>query len=61
LSQQAQRYFAEVNHEIPVVKGVEPPEGMPTADQLTVPGLDVRQLKDLDSTRGLLTKLGIVM
>jgi iron(III) transport system substrate-binding protein len=61
LSKTAQRYFAEVNHEIPVVKGVEPPEGMPTADQLTVPDLDVRQLEDLDSTRELLTKLKIIM
>src|SRR6266540_4357266 len=56
LSQTAQRYFAEVNLEIPLVNGVKPPEGVPTADELTVPGLDVRQLEDLDDTRELLTE-----
>jgi iron(III) transport system substrate-binding protein len=60
LSQTAQRYFAEVNLEIPVVEGVEPPEGTPTADELAVPGLDVRQLEDLDDTRELLTEVGII-
>ncbi len=60
LSQTAQRYFAEVNLEIPLVNGVKPPEGVPTADELTVPGLDVRQLEDLDDTRELLTEVGII-
>lgn len=51
LSQTAQRYFAEVNLEIPLVEGVEPPEGAPTAADLIVPDLDVRQLEDLEGTR----------
>jgi iron(III) transport system substrate-binding protein len=61
LSPTAQQYFAEVSLEIPFLEGVEPPEGTPTADQLTVPGLDVRQLEDLDSTRDLLREVGIIM
>src|SRR6266545_4516407 len=43
-----------------IIKGVKPPEGVPTADELTVPGLDVRQLEDLDDTRELLTEVGII-
>jgi len=61
LSRTAQRYFAEVNLEIPLVEGIEPPEGTPTADELIVPGLDVRQLEDLQGTRELLKEVGIIM
>jgi iron(III) transport system substrate-binding protein len=61
LSKKAQQYFAEVNLEIPLVEGVEPPEGTPTADELIVPGLDVRQLEDLQGTRELLREVGIIM
>jgi iron(III) transport system substrate-binding protein len=61
LSQKAQQYFAKVSNEIPVVNGVKPPKGMPTADRLTIPGFDVRRLEDLESTRKLLTGLGIIM
>jgi iron(III) transport system substrate-binding protein len=61
LSPTAQQYFAEVSREIPLVKGVEPPEGTPTADELTVPGLDMQQLENLQSTRELLTEVGIIM
>jgi iron(III) transport system substrate-binding protein len=48
------------NVEIPVVEGVQPPEGMPTADELAVPDLDVRQLEELDGARRLLTEVGII-
>jgi iron(III) transport system substrate-binding protein len=61
LSQTAQQHSAEVHLEIPFVEGVEPPEGAPTADELIVPDLDVRQLEDLKSTRELLTEVGIIM
>jgi iron(III) transport system substrate-binding protein len=61
LSPTAQQYFAEVNLEIPLVEGVEPPEGTPTADELIVPDLDVQQLEDLQGTRELLTEVGIIM
>jgi iron(III) transport system substrate-binding protein len=61
LSPTAQQYFAEVNLEIPFVEGVEPPAGAPTADELTVPNLDLRQLEDLQSTRELLREVGIIL
>jgi iron(III) transport system substrate-binding protein len=48
------------NVEIPVVEGVQPPEGMPTADELAVPGLDVRQLEELEGARRMLTKVGVI-
>jgi iron(III) transport system substrate-binding protein len=61
LSKKAQQYVAEVNLEIPLVEGVEPPEGTPTADELTVPNLDARQLEDLQGTRELLKEVGIII
>jgi len=61
LSPAVQQHQAEVHLEIPFVEGVAPPDGAPTASELIVPGLDVRQLEDLDSTRELLTELGITM
>jgi iron(III) transport system substrate-binding protein len=60
LSRKAQRFFADVMLEIPFVDGIEPPKRTPTAEDLTVSGLDVRQLDDLESTRELLTELGII-
>jgi iron(III) transport system substrate-binding protein len=61
LSRPTQQYFAKVNLEIPLVEGIDPPTGTPTADELTVSNLDVRQLEDLQSTRELLTETGIIM
>jgi iron(III) transport system substrate-binding protein len=60
LSPAAQRYMAAKNREIPLVKGIRRPGGTPRADELTVPGLDTRQLEDLQSTRDLLTDAGII-
>jgi iron(III) transport system substrate-binding protein len=59
LSQPAQQLEARNALEIPVVKGVKQPKGMPTADQLMVPGLDVRQFETLPDARRLLTQVGI--
>jgi iron(III) transport system substrate-binding protein len=59
LSPTAQRYFAKDALEIPMVKGVEPPAGMPTADELTLPGLGPQQLEELPDARRLLTATGI--
>jgi iron(III) transport system substrate-binding protein len=61
LSQTAEQYFAAGNVEIPIVESVEPREGKLTADELTVPGLDVQQLEELDDARELLTEVGILM
>lgn len=60
LSERTQQYSAEVNREIPLAEGIEPPEGTPTVDELTVPDLDVRQLEELEGTRELLTTVGII-
>jgi iron(III) transport system substrate-binding protein len=56
-----QQYLADDGFEIPVVEGAEPPEGMPTAAELTVPGLDMREYEELQRARQLLTDVGIIM
>jgi iron(III) transport system substrate-binding protein len=61
LSQTAQRYYTEDTYEIPVLNGAEPPQGMPTADELTVPGLTVKQFEELQGARRLLTEVGVIM
>jgi iron(III) transport system substrate-binding protein len=60
LSPTAQRYIAEHAYEIPLVAGIRPPAGIPTAEQLAVPGLDPRQFEDLRDARRLLTDVGII-
>jgi iron(III) transport system substrate-binding protein len=60
LSRAAQQVYARDAGEIPLVEGVEPPEGMPTASELTVPGLDLRQFEELQGARRLLTEVGII-
>jgi iron(III) transport system substrate-binding protein len=60
LSQTAEQYFAAGNVEIPIVAGIEPSEGSLTAEELSVPGLDIRRLADLDDTRDLLLQVGII-
>jgi iron(III) transport system substrate-binding protein len=61
LSQSSGRYFAERGFEIPLVAGVAPPAGEPTAGELTVPGLPVRAFETLDEARQLLAQAGITM
>jgi iron(III) transport system substrate-binding protein len=60
LSEEAQTYFAEETFEIPLVEGVDPVEGVPTLDDITIPDLDLNQLDDLAGTLELMTRLGIV-
>jgi iron(III) transport system substrate-binding protein len=61
LSPTAQRHLAQDFREIPVVEDIPPPQGVPNANELIVPGLDMRQLEDLQDTRKLLTEVGILM
>lgn len=61
LSPAAQRYFAGTSLEIPFVHGAAPLAGVPTAAELTVPNLDLRQFEDLDNTRQLLRQARIIM
>ncbi|MGK2949394.1 MAG: iron ABC transporter substrate-binding protein [Acidimicrobiales bacterium] len=60
LSEEAQSFFAEETFEIPLVDGVDPVEGVPSLEELTLPELDLNQLDDLAGTLALLTDLGIV-
>ncbi len=61
LSRTAQEAYARDAFEIPVALDVAPPNGMPTALELIVPGLDVRQFDRLDGARQLLTEVGILV
>jgi iron(III) transport system substrate-binding protein len=60
LSTEAQTYFAEETYEIPVADGVQPVEGVPTLDEVTLATVDLNQLDDLGGTLALLTELGIL-
>jgi iron(III) transport system substrate-binding protein len=60
LSQPAQQYMATETYEIPVVNNVTLPTGIPTADELTVPGLDEKQLEKPPDADRLLTEAGII-
>ncbi|HEV8579513.1 MAG TPA: extracellular solute-binding protein [Thermoanaerobaculia bacterium] len=60
LSPAAQQHLAEDALEIPLAEGVTVTHGMPTAGELTVPGLDVRQFEQLPGARRLLTEAGII-
>ncbi len=60
LSPQAQRYMAADTFEIPVIKNVKPPKGIPTADELIVPGLEAKQFEELPDADRLLTEVGII-
>jgi iron(III) transport system substrate-binding protein len=60
LSTDAQTYFAEETYEIPVADGVQPVDGVPTLDEVTLATVDLNQLDDLAGTLALLTELGIV-
>ena len=60
LSEEAQAYFAEETFEIPLAGDVDPVEGVPSLEEITVPDLDLNQLDDLEGTLELLAELGIV-
>ncbi len=58
LSPTAQAFFANETFEIPVVEGVEVPEGLPTVDTVNLPEFDLNQLLDLQGTVDLLVDVG---
>jgi iron(III) transport system substrate-binding protein len=60
LGEEAQTYFAEETYEIPVAGDVQPVEGVPSLDELTLATVDLNRLDDLAGTLALLTELGIV-
>jgi iron(III) transport system substrate-binding protein len=59
LSRTAQQAEAENALEIPVVDGAKQPNGMPAADELMVPDLDMRRFERLPDARRLLAEVGI--
>jgi len=60
LSEESQRYFAEVTHEVPVVAGVPVDPALPTIDQFRSPEIDLGRLDDLEGTIELLTDVGVL-
>jgi iron(III) transport system substrate-binding protein len=60
LAEEGQTYFAEETYEIPLAAGVEPVEGVPTIDELTLPDIELERLEDLAGTLELLGRLNIV-
>jgi iron(III) transport system substrate-binding protein len=58
LSDEAQRYFAETNYELPVTAGVDPAEGLPRVDSLRLPEFDLNLLTDLEGTVDMLIEVG---
>jgi iron(III) transport system substrate-binding protein len=58
LSPTAQEYFATETFEIPVIEGVQVPEGLPTVDSVNLPEFDLNRLLDLQGTVDLLIEVG---
>lgn len=61
LSEAAQRFFAEETFEIPLVEGVSPAPGVPSADDIRIPDIDLSRLAEVleDATR-LVAQAGLV-
>ena len=60
LTEEAQRYFAEETFEYPLVDGVDPVEGVPPIDELTVTRIDLDELGGgLQATQELIADSGL--
>lgn len=60
LSRAAGQSYVDEAYEIPVRERVQQAKGVPSADDLIVPGLDVRRFEELDYARRLLADAGIL-
>ncbi|NED97598.1 iron ABC transporter substrate-binding protein [Phytoactinopolyspora alkaliphila] len=60
LSEAGQQYFATETWEFPLVKGMAPPDGMPTLESLDPPAIDLSELEDLEGTLQLLQETGVL-
>ena len=60
IDEPAQRYFAEETSEIPLTSGVDPIDGVPSFEELTVPDVDLNRLDDLEGTLDLLAEVGLL-
>ncbi|MFT7598829.1 MAG: iron(III) transport system substrate-binding protein [Acidimicrobiales bacterium] len=60
LGESAQRFFADETFEYPLVPGIEPAAGVPSAEFSAVGGIDFGDLGDgLEGTRSLITDAGL--
>ncbi|CAB9492212.1 extracellular solute-binding protein [Alteromonas macleodii] len=60
LSHEVQSYLAREAYEIPLVQGVEPPQGLAELSTLSPPEMDLRKLADLRPTLNLMREVGVL-
>ncbi|WP_462159869.1 substrate-binding domain-containing protein [Pseudoalteromonas sp. GB56] len=60
LSTEVQSYLAREAYEIPLISGVEPPQGLPALASLAPPKVDLTQLADLRPTLDLMRNNGVL-
>ena len=60
LSHEVQSYLAREAYEIPLVQGVEQPQGLADLSTLSPPEMDLRKLADLRPTLNLMREVGVL-
>jgi iron(III) transport system substrate-binding protein len=60
VSAEAQEFFATRTFAYPTVPEVQPPGGLPTADELNPPDIDLTELSDIQPTLDLLRETGVL-
>ncbi len=60
LTREVQSYLAREAYEIPLVSGVEPPQGLPSLNDISPPAVDLTRLADLRPTLDLMRDAGVL-
>lgn len=60
LSREVQGYLASEAYEVPLVDGVNPPEGLPLLSEINPPQVDLLALADLRPTLRLMRQVGVL-
>nr|WP_010132995.1 ABC transporter substrate-binding protein [Microbulbifer agarilyticus] len=60
LTREVQSYLAREAYEIPLVNGVQPPQGLPPLSEISPPKLDLTKLADLRPTLNLMRRTGVL-
>ncbi|WP_288130395.1 substrate-binding domain-containing protein [Microbulbifer sp.] len=60
LSREVQSYLASEAYEIPLVSGVQPPQGLPPLGSISPPKVDLTELADLRPTLKLMRSVGVL-
>ncbi|MGE9267976.1 MAG: substrate-binding domain-containing protein [Verrucomicrobiales bacterium] len=60
LSREAQQFLSSEAYEIPMLPGVDTPEGLPDLAQIHPPKIDLSQLSDLSPTLALMRESGLL-